>query len=123
MKNFNVAFTGHRPNKLYGYDMDAYPHMKEEMKIEHTIEWLIQMWNAKKFYTGGALGFDTIVAKSLIELRKDRYSDIEDIVYICLSRIFMKCRYNNTEIKFEKDLMLQNIINMIKRYYADGSNE
>lgn len=82
MKNFNVAFTGHRPNKLYGYDMDAYPYMKLEMKIEHTIEWLIQMWNAKKFYTGGALGFDTIVAKSLIKFRKEKYTDIEDIVCV-----------------------------------------
>lgn len=83
MKDFKVAFTGHRPDKLYGFDMNIYPYLKLEMKIEHTIEWLIQMWNAKEFYTGGALGFDTIVAKTLIELRNSgEYPYIQD--YVCV---------------------------------------
>ena len=62
MISYKVAFTGHRPNGLYGYDMNAYKYIELELKIEQTIRWLIQKYGSNDFYTGGALGFDTLVA-------------------------------------------------------------
>lgn len=82
MISYKVAFTGHRPNGLYGYDMNAYKYIELELKIEQTIRWVIQKYGSNDFYTGGALGFDTLVAKILINFRKNEYPNIQD--YVCV---------------------------------------
>lgn len=53
-----VCFTGHRPNKLGGYDMKNPTMLKLKDKLLAVIEELITKENKYRFITGGALGTD-----------------------------------------------------------------
>lgn len=62
-----MCVTGHRPNKLYGYDLtdDRWIALKEDFKqilIENKCDEAI---------TGMALGVDTIFAYAVLELKED----------------------------------------------------
>lgn len=64
----NICFTGHRPNKLFGYDLNDPKYIKLYNKIINT---LINICNTNNdtdytFYFGGALGIDQL-AFSCIE--------------------------------------------------------
>lgn len=64
-----IAFTGHRPNKLYGYDLDNEDYDKLKVILKDILESEILKYDANTFITGGALGFDTLafnVARDLI---------------------------------------------------------
>lgn len=98
-----VAFTGHRPNKLYGYNMDSREYMRLEDIIKEIIELLIDFGGAEEFYTGGALGFDTIVERILIDLKKDKYYSsrpIKDYMCIPFKNQFKKWNYEQVSIWF-----------------------
>ncbi len=64
-----ICVTGHRPNKLYGYDMtdDRWIVLKEKFK-----QILIDN-NCDEAITGMALGVDTIFAYAVLELKKNGY--------------------------------------------------
>ena len=65
-----IAFTGHRPNKLYGYDMDNKYYDKLKIILKDMLKYEICEYDADTFITGGALGFDTLafdVVKDLID--------------------------------------------------------
>lgn len=59
-----IAFTGHRPNKLYGYDLgnEGNTNLKERIKAQ-----LIEL-NPKGCISGMALGVDTLGAMACNEL-------------------------------------------------------
>lgn len=62
-----IAVTGHRPNKLFGYDLndERYIALKNIMK-----GYLIGA-NCSEAYTGMALGIDQIFATAVLQLRND----------------------------------------------------
>ena len=65
-----IAFTGHRPNKLYGYDMNNKDYDKLKIILKDMLKDEIYKYDADTFITGGALGFDTLafdVVKELID--------------------------------------------------------
>ena len=65
-----IAFTGHRPNKLYGYDMNNKDYDKLKIILKDMLKDEIYKYDADTFITGGALGFDTLafdVVKDLID--------------------------------------------------------
>lgn len=72
-----ISVTGHRPNKLFGYDMhnDYYTLMKKYFK-----EMLIKM-KCTKAVSGMALGVDQVYAEAVVELKKEGY-DIKLIAAI-----------------------------------------
>lgn len=61
-----IAVTGHRPGKLYGYNLSEpeYTILKEKFK------YILRKYKATKAYTGMALGTDTIFANAVIDLKK-----------------------------------------------------
>lgn len=64
-----ASITGHRPNKLYGYNLK---HPKyEELKTK--FKELLQKYRVSTAYTGMALGVDTIFAQAVLELKKEDY--------------------------------------------------
>lgn len=73
MKDKTVAFTGHRPNKLGGYD----PKDNKELlwKISNEIEALINQ-GYNRFINGLALGVDQWCALIIIKL-KEKYTHIK----------------------------------------------
>lgn len=64
-----MCVTGHRPNKLYGYDLtdDRWIALKEDFK-----QILIEN-KCNEAITGMALGVDTIFAYAVLELKEDGY--------------------------------------------------
>ena len=62
-----IAVTGHRPNKLYGYDLSHQKYKELSVKI---IEFLNE-YNATHCISGMALGVDTVFAISSIKYRNN----------------------------------------------------
>lgn len=64
-----ISVTGHRPNKLYGYDLNnsRYIEMKNNFKK------LLKENNCTEAITGMALGVDTIFALAVLELKEEGY--------------------------------------------------
>lgn len=63
----DIAVTGHRPGKLYGYSLSApeYTILKEKLKM------ILRKYKATTAYTGMALGTDTIFARAVLDLKKE----------------------------------------------------
>lgn len=63
----DIAVTGHRPGKLYGYNLSApeYTILKEKLKM------ILKKFKATTAYTGMALGTDTIFANAVLDLKKE----------------------------------------------------
>ncbi len=64
-----ISVTGHRPNKLYGYDLNdsRYITMKDNFKK------LLKENNCTEAITGMALGVDTVFALAVLELKEEGY--------------------------------------------------
>ncbi len=104
----SVCFTGHR---TIGSDFSV-------ERLRAYIRAMIEVAGATKFIVGGALGFDTIVAKELLALKKE-FGQIELHVYVpCNNQsekwgIFDKMTYN-------KILKQADYVDMVDRPYYDG---
>lgn len=78
--NMNIVYSGHRPKKLpkeFGYNLNN----KYWSELKNIIKDDIKYLNPDKIYCGMALGFDSIVAETIIELKKENY-DINFIACI-----------------------------------------
>ena len=65
-----IAFTGHRPNKLFGYDTSH----KAYRKIKNDIKTFIKQNQINNAITGMALGYDQVAADAVIELKNEGYN-------------------------------------------------
>lgn len=81
MKNKTCCFTGHRPNKLFGYDLSNPNYQILAKKIKYVARVLIEQNGVDTFITGGALGVDTIAFFAVQSLKKD-YPHIKNILAI-----------------------------------------
>mgnify|MGYP004503052629 CR=1 FL=1 len=63
-----ITFTGHRPNKIYGYDLKNPKYLTLSKKLESILEEEIKN-GYTNFIVGGALGFDTVAFLTLKNLR------------------------------------------------------
>lgn len=114
-KNITCCFTGHR--QIPSTD---YPIIKEQ--LEDTITMLINNYGVKYFGVGGALGFDTLVAKTILNIKKyspdikmilvlpcknqtDRWNEYDKIVYENIKKQADKIVY--IEEQYTDDCMLK----------------
>lgn len=81
LRERTACFTGHRPDKLGGYDMKNPTMLKLKDKLLEVIEELITRENKSRFISGGALGTD-IAAFWCVHMLKKKYPVIENIVAI-----------------------------------------
>lgn len=65
-----ICITGHRPNKLYGYDLSD----PKWVALEKQLKKLLIENNCTEAISGMALGVDTIFAIAALELRNKRYN-------------------------------------------------
>lgn len=65
-----ICVTGHRPNKMYGYDINdaRWIALKEKFKT------LLVENNCDEAITGMALGVDTVFALAVLELKDEGYN-------------------------------------------------
>lgn len=68
----NITFTGHRPNKIGGYDWNSPKNQRVMLKIHREVENIIMMNDEVDFHFifGGALGIDQM-AFSLVNILKN----------------------------------------------------
>ena len=71
-----VCFTGHRPEKLGGYDWNDKLNIKIRDNIKEVLEALLKHYPNEQFHFifGGALGFDQFATQVVLEL-KNKYKD------------------------------------------------
>ncbi|WP_268516648.1 SLOG family protein [Bacillus atrophaeus] len=79
LRKETVCFTGHRPNKLGGYDMKNPTMLNLKDKLLEVIEELITKENKSRFITGGALGTDQ-AACWCVHILKKKYPHIKNII-------------------------------------------
>lgn len=66
----HVGFTGHRPNKLGGYDLSDPRYAVLQSDLEHYIERNLSVFNTVVGHSGLALGGDTIWSKAILSMKK-----------------------------------------------------
>lgn len=116
-----VCITGHRPNKLYGYNMNNSKYNCLRKVIYNVIEKLYYKYNKRiTLINGGALGVDQIFARESIKL-KDRYnSDIDSIIKLILVKPCMNqdIKWDNNSKKEYRDICnnMDDIICISKEY-------
>ncbi|MCB4338852.1 SLOG family protein [Bacillus subtilis] len=79
LRKQTVCFTGHRPDKLGGYDENNPVMVRMRQKLFEVIETLINQEGKTRFISGGALGTDQ-EAFWVVEALKKEYPNIVNIV-------------------------------------------
>lgn len=64
-----ICVTGHRPNKMYGYDINN----KQWTELKEKFKNLLKENNCDEAITGMALGVDTVFALAVLELKEEGY--------------------------------------------------
>ena len=64
-----ICVTGHRPGKLYGYNLSDH----RWQKLKEQFKQILKENNCDEAITGMALGVDTVFAIAVLELKKEGY--------------------------------------------------
>lgn len=64
-----ICVTGHRPGKLYGYNLSDY----RWQKLKEQFKQILKENNCDEAITGMALGVDTVFAIAVLDLKKEGY--------------------------------------------------
>lgn len=76
-----LCFTGHRPNKLAGYNKDSYMDFVNDLAI--SLESYVTNLNIHNFISGGAQGFDQLAFWAVDKLKRNHPEwHIQNIVYV-----------------------------------------
>lgn len=82
--SLTLTFTGHRPDKLAGYDREAYRAFTQELADMLYEKYYRQGY--RKFITGGAQGFDQLAFWAVEKMRRAHgLKDVQNILYIPFS--------------------------------------
>ena len=65
-----ISVTGHRPNKMYGYDI----YNKQWAELKNKFKKLLVENGCTEAITGMALGVDTVFALAVLELKEEGYN-------------------------------------------------
>lgn len=77
--NKSCCFTGHRPDKLYGYDLRDKRYSVLAKRLKEELTNLIENEGVDTFISGGALGVDTVAFLTVHKL-KEEYPHIRNIL-------------------------------------------
>lgn len=65
-----ISLTGHRPDKLAGYDMSADYYTRLRTRLIHIIERALAHYPVVECHSGMALGADTVWAEAIVHCRE-----------------------------------------------------
>lgn len=101
-----VAFTGHRklPSGYYNHDNPSDDWLKVERLIAKILTEFTLHYHINEFIVGGAIGFDTLVAKCVMEHRT-KYEGIKLVLAVPFPSYASKMLHFNKKIflKYEKE--------------------
>lgn len=69
-KTIHLGFTGHRPNKLGGYDLSALGYVHLQQDLETYIERNLEVFDVVICHSGLALGGDTVWSKAILAMKE-----------------------------------------------------
>lgn len=92
-----LAFTGHRPDKLFGYDYKEEGNIKMLKRLRSLIERCIEKRGINTFITGMALGVDMWSAQIVLQLKK-KYPHIKLVCAIPCFQQWKKWSQEDREI-------------------------
>lgn len=110
-----ICFTGHRPNRLGGYDPSNEKNLKILWKLRDTIERYIVEEEVITFITGMALGIDQWAAKIVLKL-KEKYPHIQLIAAV-------PCKNHSNKWNEESKKEWQRIIDSCNLVYYVSDEE
>lgn len=93
-----ICVTGHRPNKLYGYNLSdpRWQRLKDQFKS------LLKANNCTEAYSGMALGVDTVFALAVLELKNEGYNIKLHCAIPCQNH---SCKWNKESIAIYDDIV------------------
>ena len=99
-----ICFTGHRPDKLGGYDWNTPKNRLIMKNLTELIEKEILENNAKTFIFGGALGIDQMAFEIVRKLQEHCYHDIKMILAVPFKNQAIKWFNKNDVKRYESQL-------------------
>lgn len=125
-----MCVTGHRPDKLYGYDISDIRYLF----LKQNIKKILIDKKISEGITGMALGADTIFALSIIELKDEGYNIKLHCAIPCLKHT---CKWNKESISMynyilsraDKKIIVSNtnynnfVMQKRNEYMVDNSDE
>lgn len=69
MANYNLSVTGHRPDKLWGYDYSNPHYVALTSRFEEIVKDILKSYSSITMYSGMALGVDTVFAFTALKLK------------------------------------------------------
>ena len=69
-----IAVTGHRPNKLYGYNLKNEKWISLGFQMRNFLKDRLNMYNEIECITGMALGVDQLFGLVALKLKKENYN-------------------------------------------------
>lgn len=102
--NRTVHFTGHRPNRLYGFDYNTDGNVKIIRKLRALIIRFIEKLGIDTFISGMALGIDMWSAQIVLSL-KEKYPHIKLVCAIPCTEQYK--RWGKDDIKFYHNILEQ----------------
>lgn len=122
-----ISVTGHRPNKLFGYDLTNYSYIKMRNYFK---KFLIE-YKCTEAITGMALGVDTVFAQAVLDLKQQGYDiklhcSIPCLDHSCRWTEVSKVMYNSilnkadivkivSEVEYNNSVMQKRNIYMVDR--------
>lgn len=93
-----ICVTGHRPNKLYGYNLSdpRWQRLKDQLKS------ILKENNCTEAYSGMALGVDTIFALAVLELKNQGYDIKLHCAIPCQNH---SCKWNKESVAMYNDIL------------------
>ena len=118
------CFTGHRPDKLGGYNYNTPKNLKIKEKIKDECINLIENFNVDTFVCGGALGFDQMAFEVFYNLKKI-YPNLKLIVAIPFEK--QDCKWIKSSIDYYRNQLTQAdelvYVDTLKEYSIFGYTE
>ena len=99
----SVCFTGHRPQKLGGWDWMNEKNLSILKELRLKVIYLIENESATNFIFGGAIGIDQMAFAVVLKLKKEKYSNIKLTIAVPFKNQWIKWRIIDVE-KYKKQL-------------------
>ena len=93
-----IAVTGHRPNKLYGYNIFS----REWMSLKEEFKKLLVANRCTEAITGMALGVDTVFALAVLELQDEGYNIKLHCAIPCRNH---SCKWNRESVELYDNIL------------------
>lgn len=98
-----LCFTGHRPDKLGGYNYRTEQNLKMLLKLRALICRYIERRGVHTFISGMALGLDMWSAQIILSLKEKKYPHINLVCAIPCDKQYIK--WSESDIQMWKDIV------------------